>query len=179
MAAAKKKTAKKAPAKKPAAKKAPAKKPAVKKAPAKKSAAKKAPAKKPAVKKAPAKKAPAKKPAAKKAPAKKPAAKKAPAKKPAVKKAPAKKKTAAKRKPNPAFMKAMTPSADLAAVVGAKPLPRTEVTKKIWAYIKKNDLQDAKNRRNINADAKLKPIFGGKKQVSMFEMTKLVNNHLS
>ena len=89
------------------------------------------------------------------------------------------KKTVAKRKPNPAFMKAMTPSADLAAVVGAKPLPRTEVTKKIWAYIKKNDLQDAKNRRNINADAKLKPIFGGKKQVSMFEMTKLVNNHLS
>jgi chromatin remodeling complex protein RSC6 len=76
-------------------------------------------------------------------------------------------------------MKAMTPSADLAAVVGAKPLPRTEVTKKIWAYIKKNDLQDAKNRRNINADVKLKPIFGGKKQVSMFEMTKLVNNHLS
>ena len=136
---------------------------------AKKKTAKKAPAKKPAVKKAPAKK-----PAAKKAPAKKPAAKKAPAKK-----APAKKKTAAKRKPNPAFMKAMTPSADLAAVVGAKPLPRTEVTKKIWAYIKKNDLQDAKNRRNINADGKLKPIFGGKKQVSMFEMTKLVNNHLS
>ena len=136
---------------------------------AKKKTAKKAPAKKPA-----AKKAPAKKPAAKKAPAKKPAAKK-----PAAKKAPAKKKTAAKRKPNPAFMKAMTPSADLAAVVGAKPLPRTEVTKKIWAYIKKNDLQDAKNRRNINADAKLKPIFGGKKQVSMFEMTKLVNNHLS
>ena len=136
---------------------------------AKKKTAKKAPAKKPAVKKAPAKK-----PAAKKAPAKKPAAKKAPAKK-----APAKKKAAAKRKPNPAFMKAMTPSADLAAVVGAKPLPRTEVTKKIWAYIKKNDLQDAKNRRNINADGKLKPIFGGKKQVSMFEMTKLVNNHLS
>ena len=159
MAAAKKKTAKKAPAKKPAAKKAPAKKPAAKKAPAKKAPAKKAPAKKPA--------------------AKKPAAKKAPAKKSAVKKAPAKKKTAAKRKPNPAFMKAMTPSADLAAVVGAKPLPRTEVTKKIWAYIKKNDLQDAKNRRNINADEKLKPIFGGKKQVSMFEMTKLVNNHLS
>jgi len=179
MAAAKKKTAKKAPAKKPAAKKAPAKKPAAKKAPAKKPAAKKAPAKKPAAKKAPVKKPAAKKAPAKKAPAKKPAAKKAPAKKPAAKKAPVKKKTAAKRKPNPAFMKAMTPSADLAAVVGAKPLPRTEVTKKIWAYIKKNDLQDAKNRRNINADAKLKPIFGGKKQVSMFEMTKLVNNHLS
>ncbi|MBT6184560.1 MAG: hypothetical protein HOI07_07415 [Betaproteobacteria bacterium] len=145
-----------------------------KKAPAKKPAAKKAPVKKPA-----AKKAPAKKPAAKKAPVKKPAAKKAPAKKPAAKKAPAKKKAAVKRKPNPAFMKPMTPSAALAAVVGAKPLPRTEVTKKIWKYIKKYDLQDAKNRRNINADDKLKPVFGGKKQVSMFEMTKLVNNHLS
>ena len=104
----------------------------------------------------------------------KPKAKKAPAKK-----APAKKKSAVKRKPNPAFMKPMTPSAALAAVVGAKPIPRTEVTKKIWAYIKKNDLQDSKNRRNINADDKLKPVFGGKKQVSMFEMTKLVNNHLS
>ena len=143
-------------------------------------AAKKKPAKKAPVKKKPvAKKAPAKKPAAKKAPAKKPAAKKAPAKKPAAKKAPAKKKAAVKRKPNPAFMKPMTPSAALAAVVGAKPLPRTEVTKKIWKYIKKYDLQDAKNRRNINADDKLKPVFGGKKQVSMFEMTKLVNNHLS
>ena len=153
-----------------AAKKKPAKKAPVKKKPV----AKKAPAKKPV-----AKKAPAKKPAAKKAPVKKPAAKKAPAKKPAAKKAPAKKKAAVKRKPNPAFMKPMTPSAALAAVVGAKPLPRTEVTKKIWKYIKKYDLQDAKNRRNINADDKLKPVFGGKKQVSMFEMTKLVNNHLS
>ena len=133
-----------------------------------------------AAKKKPAKKAPVKKkPVAKKAPAKKPVAKKAPAKKPAAKKAPAKKKAAVKRKPNPAFMKPMTPSAALAAVVGAKPLPRTEVTKKIWKYIKKYDLQDAKNRRNINADDKLKPVFGGKKQVSMFEMTKLVNNHLS
>ena len=153
-----------------AAKKKPAKKAPVKKKPV----AKKAPAKKPV-----AKKAPAKKPVAKKAPAKKPVAKKAPAKKPAAKKAPAKKKAAVKRKPNPAFMKPMTPSAALAAVVGAKPLPRTEVTKKIWKYIKKYDLQDAKNRRNINADDKLKPVFGGKKQVSMFEMTKLVNNHLS
>ncbi|MBT5670829.1 MAG: hypothetical protein HOJ43_04055, partial [Betaproteobacteria bacterium] len=105
-----------------------------------------------AAKKKPAKKAPVKKkPVAKKAPAKKPVAKKAPAKKPAAKKAPAKKKAAVKRKPNPAFMKPMTPSAALAAVVGAKPLPRTEVTKKIWKYIKKHDLQDAKNRRNINA----------------------------
>ena len=82
------------------------------------------------------------------------------------------------RKPNPAFMKAMQPSEALAAVVGDKPMPRTEVTKKIWGYIKKNGLQDAKNRRNINADEKLLKVFSGKKQVSMFEMTKLVNKHL-
>ena len=100
------------------------------------------------------------------------------AKKKASKKAPAKKK-AAKRKPNAAFMKPMKVSADLGAVIGNNPMPRTEVTKKIWAYIKKNGLQDSKNRRNINADDKLKAIFGGKKQVSMFEMTKLVSKHLS
>ena len=88
-------------------------------------------------------------------------------------------KKAAKRKPNAAFMKPMTPSAALAAVIGAAAQPRTEVTKKIWAYIKKNKLQDPKNMRNINADEKLKEIFGGKKQVSMFEMTKLVSKHLS
>ncbi len=88
------------------------------------------------------------------------------------------KKTGAKRKPNAAFMKEMTPSAALAEIVGAKPLPRTEVVKKLWAYIRKNNLQDAKERRNINADDKLKAVFGGKKQVSMFEMTKLVNKHL-
>ena len=82
------------------------------------------------------------------------------------------------RKPNAAFMKPMTPSAMLSEVVGSKPLPRTEVTKKLWLYIKKNGLQDSKNRRNINADAKLGPVFGGKKQVSMFEMTKLVSKHL-
>jgi upstream activation factor subunit UAF30 len=99
-------------------------------------------------------------------------------KKAATKKAPAKKKAVAKRKPNAAFMKPMQPSAQLSAVIGGNPMPRTEVTKKIWAYIKKNDLQDAKNRRNINADDKLKDVFGGKKQVSMFEMTKLVNKHL-
>jgi len=121
--------------------------------------------------KTPAKKAPAKKPAAKKA-----APKKAPAKKPAKKVAA--KKPAAKRKPNAAFMKAMTPSAELAAVVGEKALPRTEVTKKLWEYIKKNKLQDSVNKRNINADDKLRPVFGGKKQVSMFEMTKLVSAHL-
>jgi upstream activation factor subunit UAF30 len=132
-----------------------------------KKAAKKPAAKKPAAKKAAAKKPAAKKPAAKKAPAKKPAAKKAAAKKPAV-----------KRKPNAAFMKAMTPSAVLAAVVGALPLPRTEVTKKIWAYIKKNNLQNAVNKRMIDADERLRAVFGGKKQVSMFEMTKLVSNHL-
>lgn len=100
------------------------------------------------------------------------------AKKKATKKAPAKKKAVAKRKPNAAFMKAMQPSASLSAVIGGSPMPRTEVTKKIWAYIKKHDLQDSKNRRNINADEKLKDVFGGKKQVSMFEMTKLVNKHL-
>jgi chromatin remodeling complex protein RSC6 len=124
----------------------------------------------------------AKKPATKKAPAKKPAAKKAPAKKAPAKKAPAKKpaakKSTAKRKPNAAFMKPMTPSSVLAAVVGAMPMPRTDVTKKIWDYIKKNKLQDNINRRLINADEKLRAVFGGKKQVSMFEMTKLVSNHL-
>ena len=88
------------------------------------------------------------------------------------------KKSSAKRKPNAAFMKAMTPSATLAAVIGASPMPRTEVTKKIWDYIKKNKLQDAINRRLINADEKLKAVFGGKGKVSMFEMTKLVSNHL-
>jgi chromatin remodeling complex protein RSC6 len=88
----------------------------------------------------------------------------------------AKKKTA--RKANAAFMKPMTPSAQLAEVIGDKPMPRTEVTKKLWAYIKKNSLQDPKNKRNINADAKLKPVFAGKGTVSMFEMTKLVSKHL-
>src|SRR5438309_680623 len=122
----------------------------------------------------------AKKPATKKTGAKKPAAKKSAAKKAAPKMvAPNKaKKPAAKLKPNAAFMKAMTPSTTLAAVVGSMPLPRTEVTKKIWDYIKKNKLQDSINRRLINADEKLRQVFGGKKQVSMFEMTKLVSNHL-
>jgi chromatin remodeling complex protein RSC6 len=125
-----------------------------------------------AAKKAPAKKAPAKKTATKKAaPAKKAPAKKAPAKKAA--KAPAKKRT-----PNAAFMKAMQPSPSLAAIIGDKPVPRTEVTKKVWEYIKKNNLQDAAKRTMINADAKLKEIFR-KGQVSMFEMTKLINSHLS
>ena len=126
--------------------------------------------------KKPAKKAPAKKSAAKKAAPKKAAAKKSAAKKPA-KKAAAKK-SGAKRTPNAAFMKAMTPSAELAAVVGDKAMPRTEVTKKIWDYIKKNKLQDSANKRNINADDRLRAVFGGKKVVSMLEMTKLVNSHL-
>jgi len=128
-----------------------------------KKAGKKA-AKKPAVKKAAKKAAPAKK-AVKKA-----AKKAAPAKKA---KAPAKKRT-----PNAAFMKAMTPSNALAAIIGDRPVPRTEVTKKVWEYIKKNNLQDASKRTMINADAKLREIFK-KGQVSMFEMTKLINNHLS
>ena len=83
------------------------------------------------------------------------------------------------RKANPAFMKALKPSAELAKVVGSQPLPRTEVTKKLWEYIKKNNLQDQTNRRNINADAALQSVFGGKRTVNMFEMTKLVAKHLS
>ena len=96
-------------------------------------------------------------------------------------KKPAKKKKASgsKRKPNAAFMRELTPSRDLAEVVGSKAIPRTEVVKKLWAYIRKNNLQDAKERRMINADDKLRVVFGGKRQVSMFEMTKLVNKHLS
>jgi len=88
----------------------------------------------------------------------------------------AKKKAA--RKPNAAFMKPVTPSAKLAAVVGSQPMPRTEVTKKLWAYIKKNGLQDKTNKRMIKADAPLKEVFGGKGTVNMFEMTKLVSKHL-
>ena len=104
--------------------------------------------------------------------------KKATAKK-AVKKAPAKKAVKkAKRKPNPALMKPVNVDAILGAVVGEKPAPRGQITKKLWDYIKKKGLQDAKKRTNINADAKLQAIFGGKKQVSMFEMTKLVSKHI-
>ena len=116
----------------------------------------------------------AKKPAAKKPAAKKSTVKKSAAKKPAAKA----KKPAAKRKPNAAFMKPMTPSSTLSAVVGTSPMPRTEVTSKLWGYIKKNGLQDKTNKRMINADDKLREVFGGKKQVSMFEMTKLVAKHL-
>ena len=124
----------------------------------------------------------AKKSSAKKSSAKKGAAKKGAAKKSSAKKSSAKKKTAkrsgAKRTPNAAFMKPMQPDAALSAVVGNSPMPRTEITKKLWAYIKRKGLQDAKNRRQINADENLKPVFGGKSNVSMFEMTKLVNKHI-
>ena len=143
--------------------------------------------------KKPAKKTAAKKPAAKKPAAKKPAAKK-PAVKKAVKKAAPKKavkkvvkkaapkkaaKPKSKRKPNPEFMKPMTIGAALHPIVGTKPLPRTEVTKKLWAYIKKNNLQNPSKKTEIIADANLKAVFGGKKAVDMFQMTKLVNAHLS
>jgi chromatin remodeling complex protein RSC6 len=120
-----------------------------------------------------AKKAAPKKAAKKKAAPKK-AAKKAPKK--AAKKAAPKKKSA--RKPNAAFMVALTPSATLGEVVGSKPLPRTEIIKKIWDYIKKNGLQDKQNRRMINSDDKLRAVFGGKDQISMFELAKVVNNHV-
>jgi upstream activation factor subunit UAF30 len=119
-------------------------------------------------------KKPAKKAAKKAAPKK--AVKKAAPKKAAPKKA-AKKKSA--RKPNAAFMKALTPSAALGAVIGTKAVPRTEAVKKIWVYIKANKLQDKTNRRMINADDKLKPVFGGKGQVSMFDMAKHLSKHLS
>jgi chromatin remodeling complex protein RSC6 len=129
---------------------------------------KKATAKKAARKTAPKKKATAKKLAPKKTTAKKGTAKKAPAKKGTAKKP---------RKPNPAFMAPLVPDAALAAVVGSNPLPRTEITKRLWEYIKKNGLQDAKNRRQINADDKLRGIFG-RSSVSMFEMNKLIQSHI-
>ena len=135
--------------------------------------AKKAPAKK-----APAKKAaPAKKVAAKKAPAKKVVAKKAPAKKVVAKKAPAKKAPAKKRTPNAAFMKPLTLSPALSAVVGAAALPRTEIVRKLWVYIKAKGLQDKVNKRMVNADEKLRAVFG-KAQVSMFEMAGLIGKHV-
>jgi chromatin remodeling complex protein RSC6 len=117
----------------------------------------------------------AKKGGAKKGGAKKVVTKKASAKKPAVA---AKKKAGKKRVLNAAFMAPKQPDAALGAVVGNNPLPRTEITKKLWTYIKKHGLQDAKERRMINADEKLKPVFGGKNRVSMFEMTKLVSKHI-
>jgi chromatin remodeling complex protein RSC6 len=120
----------------------------------------------------------AKKKGKKSAGKKRSAARKAPARRKMAKAAPKKKRSGAKRKPNPAFMKPMTPSSTLAAVVGSNPMPRTEVTKKLWVYIKRNGLQDSVNRRMINADDNLRQVFGGRRQVSMFEMTKLVSAHL-
>lgn len=163
------------PAKKKAAKKK-AKKKTAKKKTAKRKVAKKKTAKKKTAKRKVAKKKTAKKKTAKKKTAKKKTAKKKTAKKKVAKKKARKK---AKRKPNPAFMRPMTASPALQAVVGSRPLPRTQVTKKLWDYIKKNRLQDNVNRRMINADALLRPVFGGKGKVSMFEMTKLVSKHLS
>src|SRR3982751_6273585 len=119
----------------------------------------------------------AKKAAPKKAAAKKAAAKKAAPKKAAKKAAPKKAAKKSARKPNAAFMAPLTPSDKLAEVIGNKPAPRTEIVKKMWDYIKKNNLQDSKNRRMINADAKLKPIFG-KDQVSMFDLAKIVNDNI-
>jgi chromatin remodeling complex protein RSC6 len=120
-----------------------------------------------------------KKKAAKKTTKKKAVAKKVTKKKVVKKKVVKKKVVKKKRKPNPQFMKPVQISETLATVVGSKPIPRTEVTKKLWAYIKKNKLQDTVNKRDINADANLKAVFGGKTKVSMFEMTKLVSKHLS
>ena len=99
------------------------------------------------------------------------------ARRPAARKAT--KKSGKKRTPSAAFMKPVTPDSALSAVVGSSPLPRTELTKKLWAYIKRNGLQDSKNRRAINADDKLRPVFGGRSQVTMFDMTKMVNKHVS
>ena len=165
-------------AKRKAAKKKVAKKKVAKKKVAKKKAApkRKAAKKKVAKKKAPKRKA-AKKKVAKKKAAKKKAPKKKAAKKKAAKKKGAKKKI--KRKPNPSFMRPLNPDAALGAIVGNKALPRTEVVKKLWNYIKRKNLQDTQNRRMINADNNLREVFDGKKQVSMFEMTKLVSRHLS
>lgn len=136
--------------------------------------------KKVVAKKATAKKKPATKRAAaiKKTARKKTTARRAAARKAPAKRKPARKKTATKRKPSAAFMRPWTLSEALGAVVGMKPIPRTEVTKRLWDYIKKNKLQDTVNRRMINADEKLRKVFGGKSKVSMFEMTKLVSKHL-
>ena len=119
--------------------------------------------------------------ASKKSSAKRGGARKGAAKKGGARRATARKSSAkkTKRAPNPAFMKPMQPSAQLSTVVGNNAMPRTEVTKKLWAYIKRKGLQDQKERRMINADENLKPIFGGKSKVSMFDMTKMVNKHLS
>jgi len=150
--------------------------------PAKKKATKKKTTKKKATKKKVAKKKTTKKKVTRKKATKKKTTKKKATKKKTTKKKTTKKKVAkkkAKRKPNPAFMAPWNISGALAAVVGSKPLPRTEITKKLWIYIKKNKLQDSVKRTMINADDALKRVFGGKAKVSMFEMTKLISKHLS
>ena len=129
-------------------------------------------------KKTAARKKTAKKPA-RKSTARKSASRKSSTRKKSTKKAARKKSSGKKRTPSAAFMRPVQPDNALAAVVGSSPMPRTELTKKLWAYIKRNGLQDSKNRRAINADDKLRPVFGGKSQVSMFDMTKLVNKHVS
>ncbi len=171
MAAKRKKKAKKKATKRKSAKRKATKRKATKrKATKRKGAKKKKKTTKRKATKRKAKKKATKRKAAKPKVTKKKAAKKKPAKEKAKKKS--------KRKPNPAFMRPLQPDALLAAVVGSTPLPRTEVTKKLWAYIRKNGLQDSVNRRMINADANLKALFNGKSQVSMFEMTKLVSRHM-
>jgi upstream activation factor subunit UAF30 len=118
------------------------------------------------------KKTAGRKKSAKKSARRRPAARKKTAKR-------AKKRSGAKRKPNPAFMRPLQPSAKLAAVIGNSPMPRTQVISKLWAYIKRNGLQDARNRRAINADEKLRPLFGGRSQVTMFDLAKIANQNLS
>ncbi len=171
MATRKKKPARKAAKRKTSAKKTTRK---TKKKAARKTATRKKATRRPAAKKK-AKKKVARKPAARKK-TKKKAARKPAARKKTAKKTTRKKKSG--RKPNAAFMAPLQPDAALAQVVGSKPLARTEVVKKLWKYIKKNDLQHSVNRRVIVADAKLKPVFNGKKQVDMFQMTKLISGHL-
>jgi chromatin remodeling complex protein RSC6 len=175
---AKRKATKRKGAKRKATKRKATKRKATKRKATKRKATKRKGAKK---KKATKRKATKRKAKKKKATKRKAAKRKVTKKKKAAKKKPAKKKAKkkSKRKPNPAFMRPLQPDALLAAVVGSKPLPRTEVTKQLWHYIRKNGLQDSVNRRMINADANLKAIFNGKSQVSMFEMTKLVSRHMA
>ena len=167
----KKATAKRKPAKRKVAKKKPAKRKVAKRKPAKRKVAKRKPAKRKVAKRKPAKRKVAKrKPAARK---------KATSRgKPAARKAAPRKKAKTKRKPNAAFMRPVSLSDALGEVVGHKDIPRTEVTKRLWLYIKKYKLQDNVNRRMINADSKLLRVFGGRKKVNMFEMTKLVSKHM-
>ncbi len=177
MAAKRKKKAKKKATKRKATKRKATKRKATKRRAAKKK--KKATKRKATKRKATKRKAKKKKATKRKAAKRKVTKKKKPAKKPAKKKAKKKVKTKTKRKPNPAFMRPLQPDAALSAVVGSTPIPRTEVTKQLWVYIRKNGLQDSVDRRMINADDKLKLVFDGRSQVSMFEMTKHVAGHLA